>query len=137
MYISATPPLRQAKIAVILSLVSMTLLLLRNSRIPLHQSLNFVRSPSNYPGSGTILFGISADTFLPISTAMGAGAVDISVSVCLLVSFEASSVILRDPSLSDNASKLFVRLELVLVILRSYVLHVFCSSTDNTVLFCL
>ena len=35
-YISATPPLRQARIAVILLLVSMTLLLLRNSLIPLH-----------------------------------------------------------------------------------------------------
>ena len=130
------PPLRRAKIAVILSSVSMTLLLLRNSHIPLHQSSNFVRSPSNHPGSGTILFGIPADTFLPISTAMGAGAVDISVSVHLLVSLEASSMILRDPNLSDNASKSFVRLELVLVILHSYVLHVFCSSTDNTVSFC-
>ena len=113
----------------------MTLLLLRNSHIPLHQSLNFVQSPSNYPGSGIILFGIPADTFSLISTAMGAGAVDISVSVCLLVSFEALSVILRDPSLSDNASKSFVCLELILVILCSYMLHVSRSSTDNAVLF--
>ena len=134
-YIPATPPLRWAKIAVILLLVSMTLLLLRNSRISLYQSSNFVWSPSNYPGSGTIFFGISANTFLPISTAMDAGAVYISVSVCLLVLFEASSVILRDPNLSDNASKSFVHLELVLFILCSYVLHAFHSSTDNAVSF--
>ena len=119
----------------ILSLVSMTLLLLRNSRIPLHQSSNFVWSPSNYPGSGTILFGIPANTFPPISTAMGAGAVDISVSVHSLVSFEVLSVIFRDPNLSDNTSKLFVCLELVLFILCSYMLHVFRSSTDNAVSF--
>ena len=119
----------------ILLSVSMTLLLLRNSRIPLYQSSNFVRSPSNYPGSGTIFFGISTNTFLPISMAMDAGAVDISVSVCSLVLFEASSVILRDPNLSDNASKSFVHLELVLFILCSYVLHAFHSSTDNAVSF--
>ena len=41
-YIPATPPLRQARIAVILSSVLLTLLLLRNSLIPLHQSSNFV-----------------------------------------------------------------------------------------------
>ena len=134
-YIPATPPLRRAKIAVILSLVSTTLLLLRNSHIPLHQSSNFVWSPSNHPGSGTIFFGIPADMFPPISTTIGAGAVDISVSVHSLVSLEALSMILRDPSLSDNASKSFVRLELVLFTLCSYVLHMFCSSTDNAVSF--
>ena len=79
-YMPATPPLRCAKIAVILLPVSMTLLLLRNSLIPLHQSLNFVQSPSNHPGSGTMLFGISACMFSLLTT--GAGAVDISVSVC-------------------------------------------------------
>ena len=54
-YIPATPPLRRAKIAVILLLVSMTLLLLRNNLIPLYQSSNFILSPSNYLGSGTIV----------------------------------------------------------------------------------
>ena len=73
--------------------------------------------------------------FPPISTTIGAGAVDISVSVHLLVLLEALSMILRDPSLSDNASKSFVRLELVLFTLCSYVLHMFCSSTDNAVSF--
>ena len=136
MYIPATPPLRRAKIAVILSSVSMTLLLLRNSHIPLHQSSNFVQSPSNHPRSRTIFFGIPADTFPPISTAMGAGAVDISVSIRSLVSFEVSSVIFRDPNLSDNTSKSFIHLEPVLFILHSYVLHVFRSSTDNAVSFC-
>ena len=112
----------------------MTLLLLRNSYIPLHQSSNFVWSPSNHPGSGTIFFGTPADTFLLISTAMGTGAVDISVSVRSLVSFKVSSVIFRDPNLSDSTSKSFVRLELVFI-LRSYVLHMFRSSTGNTALF--
>ena len=73
--------------------------------------------------------------FPPISTTIGAGAVDISVSVHSLVSLEALSMILRDPSLSDNASKSFVCLELILVILCSYMLHVSRSSTDNAVLF--
>ena len=41
---------------VILSSVATTLLLLRNSLIPLHQSMNFVLSLSNYPGSGTMFF---------------------------------------------------------------------------------
>ena len=91
----------------------MTLLLLRNSHIPLHQSSNFVQSPSNHPGSGTIFFGIPANIFLLISMAIGAGAVDISVSVHSLVLFEASSMILRDPNLSDNTSKSFVCLELI------------------------
>ena len=121
----------------ILSLVSMTLLLLRNSHILLYQSSNFIQSLSNHPGSRTIFFGIPANIFPPISTAMGAGAVDISVSIRSLVLFEASSVILRDLNLSDNASKSFVCLELVLFILCSYMLHVFRSSTDNTVSFCL
>ena len=113
-YIPATPPLRQARIAVILSSVPLTLLLLRNSLIPLHQSSNFDWSPSNYPGSGTILFGNSADMFPPISTAMGAGAVNISVSVCSYSSVEFPSSICKDPSRTDNASMLFVLLELVL-----------------------
>ena len=118
-YISATPPLRRARIAVILSSVLRTLLLLRNSRIPLHQSSNFVRSPSNYPGSGTIFFGTPAWTFSLFATATGAGATDISSVVVCSYSSKASSVICKDPSCSDSASISFVLLELVLVP-RSY-----------------
>ena len=62
--------------AVILSSVPLTLLLLRNNLISLHQSSNFVQSPSNHPGSGTMLFGIPADLF---TVGVAAGAVDISV----------------------------------------------------------
>ena len=62
-YMPTTPPLSWAKITVILSLVSMTLLLLRNNYISLHQSLNFVWSPSNHPRSGTMFFGIPACMF--------------------------------------------------------------------------
>ena len=93
----------------ILSLVSMTLLLLRNSLIPLYQSSNFVRSPLNHPGSGIIFFNIPICLFSLIITA-GAGAVDISSVVVCLYSFEASSVIFKDPSHSDNASILFILL---------------------------
>ena len=55
-YISTIPLLRQARIAIILSLVSMTLLLLRNNLISLHQSSNFVQSLSNHSGSSTMFF---------------------------------------------------------------------------------
>ena len=57
-----------------------------------------------------MLFGIPANLFTADVTT---GAVDISVSVCLLL--EASSLICKDPGCSDNASISFVLLELVLV----------------------
>ena len=116
-YIPATSPLRQARIAVILSLVSMILLLLRYNCIPLHQSSNFVWSLSNYPGSRTMLFNMTAYTFSFIAGA-GASATDISVSVCLY-SFEISFMICKNSSCSDNASISFILLELVLVSLYS------------------
>ena len=50
--------------------------------------------------------------------AVYASTTDISVSVCLY-SFEASSVIYKDPSHSDNATILFILLELILVPLSS------------------
>ena len=60
-----------------------------------------------------------------------AGAVDISVSVHLSL-FEASSVILRDPSLSNNALILFVLLELILSHPHSFHYTYFISSTGNS-----
>ena len=114
-YIPATPPLRRARITVILLSVPVTLLLLRNSLIPLHQSSNFIWLLSNHPGSGTMFFGNPVCLYSWLVTAIGASAVDISVSICLL-SADASSVILRDPSHSDNASILFILLELVVVL---------------------
>ena len=114
-----TPLLRRARIAVILSLVSMTLLLLRNSLIPLYQPLNFVWSPSNHSKSDTMFFGIPAYTFSLFATATGAGTTNISsVVVCSYLS-EASSMICKDSSCSDNTLILFVLLELVLVPLHS------------------
>ena len=110
-YIPATPPLRWARITVILSLISIILLLLRNNCIPLYQSLNFVWSPLNHPGSGTMLFDITAYIFLFSGT-------DISVFVCSYL-FEVSSLICRDPSHSNNTLILSVLLELVLVPLCS------------------
>ena len=105
---------RRARITVILSFVPITLLLLRNNLIPLHQSSNFVWSLSNHPGFGTMLHGISAYMFLLVA----ASSVDISVFICLSL-LEASSVIFKDPSLSDNALISFVLLELILVHLCS------------------
>ena len=89
----------------ILLSVPLTLLLLRNNLIPLHQSSNFVQSPLNHPGSGTMLLGILADSFI---AGVAAGAVNISMSACSLL-------ICKDLSHSDNVSISFVLLELVLV----------------------
>jgi len=107
---SATPPLRYVRIAVILLLVSIILLFLRNNLIPLYQSSNFIWSLSNYLGSRTILLGIIACMFLFTS----AGATDISLSDHLYIPFEASFVIFKDPNLSDNISILFTLCKLVL-----------------------
>ena len=63
-----------------------------------------------------MFLGIPASLFT-----VGADAVDISVSVCSLL--EASLLICKDSSHSDNASILFVLLELVL-----FILHVFHSQ---------
>ena len=99
----------------ILSSVSVTLLLLRNSLIPLYQSLNFDWSPSNHPGSGTIFFGSPAWTFLLVATAAGVGATDISSVVVCSYSSEASFVIFKDPSHSDSTFISFVLFEPILV----------------------
>ena len=86
--ISATSPLRWARIAVILLSVSMTLLLLRNNWIHFYQSSNFVWSPSNHSRFGTMLFGIIACVLLFIVT--GTSVIDISLSDCLYIPSEAS-----------------------------------------------
>ena len=103
--------LRQAKIAVILSSVSKTLLLLRNNLISLYQSSNFVQSLLNHPRSGTILFGITACIFWFVCA--GVSNISMSNHSSLL---ETSSVICKNPSHSDNVSILSVYLELVLVL---------------------
>ena len=120
MYILATPSLRWARIAVILSLVSITLLFLRKSQISLHQSSNFIQSLSNHLGSGIILFSMRAYTFLLIIT----GATDISVSVYLFISSKVLFVIYKDPNHSNSTSISFILLELVLVSLCSF--HYIC-----------
>ena len=132
--ISATPPLRWARIAVILSSVLLTLLLLKNNLIPLHQSSNFNQSLSNHPGSSTIFFGNPAQTFLLFAAAAGASATDISSVVVYLYSSEAFSMIFKDSSYSDSASISFVFLELVLVP-HSFILHIFRFPTGNAILF--
>ena len=62
-----------------------------------------------------MLLGISTDLF---TVGAVVGAMNISVSVCSSL-LEASSVIFKDPSHSDNAPISFVLLELVLVCLHS------------------
>ena len=110
MYIFATPPLRYVRIAIILSSVSMTLLLLRNNCILPYQSSNFVQFPLNYPRSRTILLVTITYTFLFIGTCT----TDISLSDHLFVCSEAFFMIFNNPSLSDSASLLFVLYELIL-----------------------
>ena len=106
----------------ILLLVFMTLLFLRKSYIPFYQSLNFVLSLSNYSGSGTMLFGITAYSLVFIIT--GTYATDITSSNCSIVSSEILFMIYKDPSLSNSTSMLSVLLELVLVLLCG--LHHMC-----------
>jgi len=118
-YILATSPLRHVRIAVILLSVFITLLLLRNILIPLHQSSNFVHSPSNYSGSRTIPLDITAYMFLFAS----AGATEIFLSDCLYVPSEALFMIFNDSSLSNITSILFVLYELILSLC---VLHHMC-----------
>ena len=65
-----------------------------------------------------MFFSIPACTFSFIATA-GAGAVDISSVVVHLYSLEASSMICKDPSCSNNTLISFVLLELILVLLYS------------------
>jgi len=75
-----------------------------------------------------MFFGIPAYPF-SLTVTTGAGAVDISPVVVHLYLLEASSVICKDPSRSDNASILFILLELVLVLLHS--LHYTCFVSDR------
>ena len=97
-YMLAMPPLRQANIVVILLSVSITLLFLRNNLISFHQSSNFVLFPSNHPRSRTILLGTLTCTLFLFTSA-----VDI-LSIYFVLTCQASSVIFKDPSHSDNIS---------------------------------
>ena len=90
---------------------------------------NFDRSPSNHPGSGTILFGIPACTFSLVTAA--AGAPDISVSVRSYSSVDVSSLICKDPSRSDSAS---ISLVLCEPVLSSRSLHYMCFVLQQIML---
>jgi len=128
-YMSTIPPLRCAKITVILLSVSMTLLLLRNNLIPLHQSSNFIQSLSNHPGSGTIPLGIIVCPFL--FAGAGAGATNISLSDYLYISSEALFMIFKDSNLLDNALISFVLCELILSSHRlCHMCFILCSSSS-------
>ena len=90
----------------------MTLLLLRNNLISLHQSSNFILSPSNHPGFKTILFGIIACLFMFV--VIGAVATDISLSDFSVVLSKILFVICKDSSHSNSTSMSSILLELVL-----------------------
>jgi len=122
-YMPAIPLLRQVKIAMILLLVFMTLLLLRNSLIPLYQSSNFIWSPSNHLGSSTMLLGITAYIFSLFIACASTSNIFVSVHL-----FEFL-MICRDPSLFDNVSISFILLELVLVSFHSF--HYTCFVLDR------
>ena len=93
-------PLSQASTTVILSSVAVTLLLLRNKWIPLHQSSNFIQSPLNHPRSKTIVLSITV-----CSNAISAVNISSISGVASSVLFEVYSlVILNNPSTSNSAS---------------------------------
>ena len=75
-----------------------------------------------------MFFGTSVCMFLLVAIAAGAGADNISMFVHLY-SLEASSVICKDLSHSNNASISFVLLELILVPLCS--LYYMCFVLDR------
>ena len=127
-YISAIPPLRHAKIAVILLLVPMILLLLRNNCISLYQSSNFVQSLLNHFESRTILFGVTA--YILLFIVAGTSAIDISSSDCLFILLEALFVIFKNLSLLDNVSISSILCKLILFFSWSMP-HMFCSLSDS------
>ena len=101
------PSLNQTNIAVILSSVVITLLLLRNRQISLYQFSNFILFLSNYLRSRTILFSITACAVLWYF----AGAInissdvsDVASSVVLFLFNMYSLVILNDLSISSSTS---------------------------------
>ena len=97
--------LSQANTTIILLSVAITLLLLRNNCISLHQSSNFIWPPSNYPWSDTILFSIT--TYTVLSCATSTGTVNISSDANSIVLFPSEayfSVILNDFNISSSVS---------------------------------
>ena len=91
----------------------MTLLLLKNNHIPFHQFSNFVLSPLNHLGSGTMFFGIIAYLFMFVVT--GTGATDIASSDHSIVLSKILFVIYKDPSHSNSVSMSSGLLKLILV----------------------
>jgi len=113
---------------VILLSVSITLLLLRNNCIPLHQSLNFVLFSLNYSKSETMFLGIIACLFVFVVT--GTSVIDIVLSDYFIVLSKVLFVIYKDPSHSDSASMSSVLLELILVLLCGlhYTYFIYCLA---------
>ena len=107
-YIFMTHSLSQTSTVIILSLVAMTLLLLRNNQISFYQSSNFIQSPSNYPRSETMLLGITAYSVVLYTTSTSTVNIssisDVTGFIVLFPSKVYSSVILNDLSTSDNTS---------------------------------
>ena len=96
------PFLSWASTAVILSSIAITLLLLRNNQISLHQPSNFIWSPLNHPRSRTILFSITTYAILLYTASIDAINIssDNTSSVVLFLSEAYSLVILNNPNIS-------------------------------------
>ena len=106
----------------ILLSVSITLLLLMNNHISLHQSLNFVLFLSNHSEFETMFLGITAYSL--VFVIIGTGTSDITVSDCSIVSSEDLFVICKDSICSDSTSMLSILFELILVPFMVYTTHV-------------
>ena len=75
--------------AIILLSITITLLLLGNNHISLHQSSNFIWSPSNYPRSRTMLFGITICTVSLYTASVGAVNISSGAGFVVLFLFKA------------------------------------------------
>ena len=127
------PSLSQANTVVILSSAATTLLLLRNSQIPLHQSLNLVLSLLNHSGSGTMFFvGLfslcitSTDT-VNISSISG-------IAGSMLWFDLLFSMILNDPSISSNASIVSVLCSAILTVCDFFTIPFLQGEPDDALL---
>ena len=97
------PPLSWASTAVILLSIIITLLLLRNNCIPLHQSSNFIQLLSNYPRSSIIFFGITACAISLCTVSISTVDISFNADFIILFLFEISSlVILNNPNISSS-----------------------------------
>ena len=123
---------------VILLSITTTLLLLRNNQIPLHQSLNFVLSPSNHPRSRIMLFGVIVCIFslyLASTSAVNISSVS-SVASLVLLFDTLSLVILSNSNISSNASIVSGLCPAILSVCSFYHNNSVCKLSSSLYLSC-